>query len=354
MYTSFYQLSAKPFQLKPDPDFFFGSAGHKRAMAYLEYGMAQEEGFIIITGEIGAGKTTLVRNLFKKMESEKIVAAQIANTSLNSDDTLRIVSAAFGLPFENLTKASLLVGIEKFLLQCDQNDKRALLVVDEAQNLSSHTVEELRMLSNYQTDKKPLLQTFLLGQPEFRKTLLGEDMKQLRQRVSATYHLGPMNPSETRSYIEHRLTTAGWNDNPSFSQDAFDVIYDYTGGIPRKINTLCERLLLMGCLEELHNFSATDVNNVIRDIQHEYDMPIVEETTTLETNMLKASDTTSDTGNETDTKLKKMDNRLISMENSISSVLDLLKKVLSSSTVKKKHHKRKPRTIKFNRYSRVK
>jgi len=354
MYTSFYDLTAKPFQLKPDPDFFYGSAGHKRAMAYLEYGMAQEEGFIIITGEVGAGKTTLVRNLFKKMESDKIVAAQIANTSLNSDDTLRIVSAAFGLPFENLTKASLLIGIEKFLLQCDQNEKRALLVVDEAQNLSSHTVEELRMLSNYQTDKKPLLQTFLLGQPEFRKTLLGDDMKQLRQRVSATYHLGPMNSSETRSYIEHRLSTAGWNNNPSFSQDAFDAIYDYTGGIPRKINTLCERLLLMGCLEELHNFSATEVNNVIRDIQHEYDMPIVEETTTLETNTLKVSDTTSDTGKETDTKLQKMDDRLVNMESSISSVLDLLKKVLSSSTVKKKSHKRKSRTIKFNRYSRVK
>ncbi len=352
MYTSFYQLSAKPFQLKPDPDFFFASAGHKRAMAYLEYGMAQEEGFIIITGEIGAGKTTLVRNLFKKIESEKIVAAQIANTRLNSDDTLRIVSAAFGLPFENLTKASLLIGIEKFLLQCNKDEKRALLVVDEAQNLSSHTMEELRMLSNYQTDKKPLLQTFLLGQPEFRKTLLGEDMKQLRQRVSATYHLGPMNLSETRSYIEHRLRTAGWNDNPSFSQDAFDAIYDYTGGIPRSINTLCERLLLMGCLEELHNFSATEVNDVIRDIQHEYDMPI--ETTTVETNTLKVSDTTSDMGKETDTKLKKMDDRLINMENSISSVLDLLKKVLSSSTAKKKPHKIKVRTIKFDKYARFK
>ncbi len=351
MYTSFYHLSAKPFQLKPDPDFFFGSAGHKRAMAYLEYGMAQEEGFIIITGEVGAGKTTLVRNLFKKMESEKIVAAQIANTSLNSDDTLRIVSAAFGLPFEGLTKASLLIGIEKFLHQCDQNEKRALLVVDEAQNLSSHTVEELRMLSNYQTDKKPLLQTFLLGQPEFRKTLLGDDMQQLRQRVAATYHLGPMNPLETRAYIEHRLSTAGWNADPSFSQDAFDAIYEYTGGIPRKINTLCERLLLMGCLEELHNFSATEVNDVIRDIQHEYDMPIVE-TSTVESNTLKVSDTTSDTGKETE--LKKMDDRLINMENSISSVLDLLKKVLSSSQVKKKPHKRKPRTIKFNTYPRVK
>ena len=180
-------------------------------------------------------------------------------------------------------------------------------------------------------------------------------MQQLRQRVAATYHLGPMNPSETRSYIEHRLSTAGWHDDdPSFSQDAFDVIYEYTGGIPRKINTLCERLLLMGCLEELHSFSATEVNDVIRDIQHEYDMPIVEETTTVEANTLGVSDTTSDTSKETDTKLKKMNDRLGNMENSISSVLDLLKKVLSSSTVKKKFHKRKPRRIKLNRDSRVK
>ncbi|TFG75268.1 MAG: DUF2075 domain-containing protein [Thermodesulfobacteriales bacterium] len=344
MYSSYYNLKAKPFQLKPDPDFFFGSTGHKRAMAYLEYGIAQEEGFIIITGEVGAGKTTLVRNLFKKMESDKIVAAQIANTGLNSDDTLRIVAAAFGLPYENLSKAGLLIGIEKFLHQCDQNGKRALLVVDEAQNLSTHTVEELRMLSNYQTDKKPLLQTFLLGQPEFRKTLLGEDMLQLRQRVAATYHLGPMDSSETKSYIEHRLNTTGWNNDPSFTQDAFAAIYNYTGGIPRKINTLCERILLMGCLEELHSFSDAEVNAVIHDIQQEYDMPIIE----LE--IPDVSDTTSNISEkkEAGSELRKMDDRLIKMESSISSVLELLQKVLSSSKVKKKPQKRKPRIMKFN------
>ena len=348
MYSEYYHLSAKPFQLKPDPDFFFGSAGHKRAMAYLEYGMAQEEGFIIITGEVGAGKTTLVRNLFRKMQSDKIVAAQIANTGLNSDDTLKIVSAAFGLAYENLDKASLLIGIEKFLHQCDQNGKRALLVVDEAQNLSSQTVEELRMLSNYQTDKRPLLQTFLLGQPEFRKILLGEDMQQLRQRVAATYHLGPMNPDETRSYIEHRLSTAGWNNDPSFSEDAFTAIYDYTGGIPRMINTLCERVLLMGCLEEIHELGATEINDVIRDIQQEYDMPIVE------TKMPEVSEvTTNASEEESPPELRKMDDRLIKMESSISSVLDLLKRVLSSSKVKKKFRKIKSRTIKVNEDSRA-
>ena len=335
MYTEYFHLNAKPFQLKPDPDFFFGSAGHKRAMAYLEYGIAQEEGFIIITGEVGAGKTTLVRYLFKRMESDKIVAAHIANTSLGSDDTLRVVSASFGLPHEDLTKASLLIGIEKFLHQCDQDGKRALLVVDEAQNLSSQTVEELRMLSNYQTDQKPLLQTFLLGQPEFRKILLGEDMQQLRQRVAATYHLGPMDQAETRSYVEHRLNTAGWNNDPSFSQDAFTTIYNYTGGIPRKINTLCERVLLMSCLEEIHELGTTEINAVISDIQQEYDMPI-------EVKEVKVSDDITNTNREIEDgpELRKMDDRLIKMESSISSVLDLLKKVLSSSKIKK--YRKKP------------
>ena len=192
MYVPFYGFRVKPFQLKPDPSFFFGSKGHKRAMAYLEYGLSQREGFIVITGEVGAGKTTLVRNLFRKLESEKILAAQIVNTDLESADTLRMVAAAFGLPYENSDKASLLIRLEQFFRQCDQQGKRTLLV------------EELRMLSNFQTDDRSLLQTFLLGQPEFRKTLLGSDMEQLRQRVIATYHLGPMDLSETRLYFEHR------------------------------------------------------------------------------------------------------------------------------------------------------
>src|SRR6185437_11209706 len=274
MYISFYGFRVKPFQLKPDPNFFYGSKGHKRAMAYLEYGLSQGEGFIVITGEVGAGKTTLVRNLFRKLETGKILAAQIVNTHLDSDDTLRMVAAAFGLPQENSNKASLLIRLEQFFRQCDQQGKRALLVVDEAQNLSPRTVEELRMLSNFQTDDKPLLQTFLLGQPEFRKTLLSGDMQQLRQRVTATYHLGPMDLSETRSYIEHRLNTAGWRGDPSFDENAFASIYEYTDGIPRKINALCDRLLLMGCLEQLHGFGSSEVNEVISDIQQEFAVPI--------------------------------------------------------------------------------
>lgn len=321
MYGPFYGFRVKPFQLKPDPNFFFGSKGHKRAMAYLEYGLSQREGFIVVTGEVGAGKTTLVRNLFRKLESEKILAAQIVNTDLESTDTLRLVAAAFGLPYENSDKASLLIRLEQFFRQCDQQGKRTLLVVDEAQNLSRRTVEELRMLSNFQTDDRSLLQTFLLGQPEFRKTLLSSDMLQLRQRVIATYHLGPMDLPETRSYIEHRLKTVGWNGDPSFEDDAFEAIHNYATGIPRRINALCDRLLLMGCLEELHNFGSEEVGEVIRDIQQEFEIPITADA-------LDGAELGS-VREEPFSGLESMSARIARLEDSVVSLAELLKQTLS-------------------------
>jgi general secretion pathway protein A len=272
MYLAYYGLTEKPFQLKPDPNFYFGSKGHKRATAYLEYGLSQEDGFIIITGEVGAGKTTLMRHLFQKIAQERIVAAQLVSTRLDPDDVLRMVSAAFGLAYDNLSKATLLLELEEFMRQRDREGKRALLVVDEAQNLSPQTLEELRMLSNFQTDDRPLLQTFLLGQPEFRRTLLGSQMQQLRQRVIATYHLGPLDLAETRSYIEHRLQKAGWTGKPSFQDGIFEIIHNFSGGIPRRINMFCDRLLIMGCLEELQSLGRSEANEVMLDIQKEFDI----------------------------------------------------------------------------------
>ena len=269
MYEAFYKLNAKPFQLNPDPRFFYGSKGHKRAMAYLEYGLSLAEGFIVITGEVGAGKTTLVRNLFKKLEGQNMVAAQLVSTQLDADDTLRMVAAAFGVEHEGATKATLLKRIEEFLQSCLRQNKRVLLVVDEAQNLAPRAVEELRMLSNFQSADRPLLQSFLLGQPEFRRTLQSDGMQQLRQRVIASYHLGPIDAAETQAYIQHRLDLVGWQGDPDFTTEAFQLIYAYTGGIPRKINTLCDRLMLLGFLAEKHTLDKEAVQEVITDLSQE-------------------------------------------------------------------------------------
>ena len=265
MYEAYYQFQAKPFQLSPDPRFFFSSRGHRRAMAYLDYGLHQGEGFIVITGEVGAGKTMLANTLAQKLASQNLVLAQVVSTHLNADDMVRMVAAAFGLSQEN-SKAVLLNRIEQFLLACHRQGKRALLVVDEAQNLPATSVEELRMLSNYVCAAKPLLQTFLLGQPEFRKTLQSPEMEQLSQRVIASCHLGPMDGAETEAYIVHRLQTVGWQGDPSFSRDAFAAIYQHTGGIPRKINVLCDRLLLLGRLDQKHIFTGKEVAEVIDEL----------------------------------------------------------------------------------------
>lgn len=269
MYDTYYHFTAKPFQLSPDPKFFYGSKGHKRAMAYLEYGLSLGEGFIVITGDVGAGKTTLVRNLFKQMEEENIIAAQLVSTQLDADDTLRSVAASLGLEHEGISKSALLKNLQDFLTAASRQNKRVLLVVDEAQNLTPRAVEELRMLSNFQNDDRSLIQTFLLGQPEFRGILQSVDMQQLRQRVIASYHLGPLDTDETRGYIEHRLNLVGWKGLPSFSDEAFQAIHRFTGGIPRRINTFCDRLMLFGYLEEKAHFGDEEISEVIEDLRHE-------------------------------------------------------------------------------------
>jgi general secretion pathway protein A len=331
MYETYYGLSAKPFQLRPDPHFFFGSKGHKRAMAYLEYGLSQGEGFIVITGEVGAGKTTLVRNLLNKIPTDQIVAAHIVNTSLDPEDTLRMVVSSFGLPYEGASKAELLNRLEQFLRGVDRQGKRALLVIDEAQNLNARTVEELRMLSNFQTDDRSLLQTFLLGQPEFRATLHSPGMQQLRQRVIASYHLGPMDAQETRAYVEHRLATVGWQGDPAFDEGAHAAIFGYSGGIPRKTNTLMDRVLLMGYLEEMHAFGEADISTVVRDIAEEYQLPEVMGTPdagALQQGELRTVDTRM--GDRRAASVEVLDERMMRLEKSIVSVLSILKKIVAT------------------------
>ncbi len=270
MYESYFRFSGKPFQLNPDPAFFYGSRGHKRAMAYLEYGLHQSEGFIVITGEIGAGKTTIVRSLLEQLDPNKVVAANLVSTQIDANDTLRMVAAAFGVPSRSLDKAGLLLALETFLVSVAAAGKRALLIVDEAQNLTPAAVEELRMLSNFQLADHALLPSFLVGQPEFRDIMQRGEMQQLRQRVIASYHLGPLDSQETRGYIEHRLQHVGWHDDPRFEDGAFSAIYGFTGGIPRRINTLCDRLLLGAFLAEQHVITEANVREVIAELKEEF------------------------------------------------------------------------------------
>ena len=246
MYESFYGLTSKPFQLNPDPAFYFNSKQHRRAKAYLEYGVARNEGFIVITGEIGAGKTTILSGLLDSLNNSNVNVGQLVTTQLDAEDTLRMVGAAFGVNVAGVAKAQLLITLEAFLIDQASQGMRCLLVVDEAQNLSPRAVEELRMLSNYQLGTQALLQSFLVGQPEFKRILQRPEMEQLRQRVAATCHIGPMDLEDTQHYIEHRLKCAGATNGTPFSSEAIGLIYKASKGIPRRINSLCDRLLLAG------------------------------------------------------------------------------------------------------------
>jgi len=276
MYEKFYGLTSKPFQLSPDPNFYFGSKQHRRAKAYLDYGVLRNDGFIVITGEIGAGKTTLLRGLLDSLSRNKVVLGSVVSTQLDADDTLRMVGAAFGVRVKDLSKSEVLMGLEAFFVSQVALGKRCLLVVDEAQNLSAKAVEELRMLSNFQFGNQALLQTFLVGQPEFRVTLQTPDMEQFRQRVAATCHIGPLDEEETRLYIQHRLKCAGSSGSPEFEASAFLRIHAESGGIPRRINTICDRLLLLGFMSERTLISAADVDEVVKDLRQESELPVLD------------------------------------------------------------------------------
>ncbi len=270
MYEEHFSLTKKPFQLSPDASFFFPSAEHSRALGFLQYGLSQGDGFIVITGNVGTGKTTLVQALLADLDDSDLSVGNIVTSNLSEDDLLHTVANTFGVVVGDSSKASVLREIEHNFMQQAQANRRILLIVDEAQNIPAKSVEELRMLSNFQYQGKPLLQIFLLGQQEFRSTLLSEGFEQLRQRVIATYHLNPLNEEETRTYIEHRLTVAGWKDSPKFSDDAFPEIYRFCEGVPRRINNVCDRLLLFAYLEELDLINQKVVETVSNEIGSEF------------------------------------------------------------------------------------
>lgn len=267
MYNEFYGLNDKPFQLTPDPRFYFESATHRKAMAYLGYGLAQGEGFIVITGEIGAGKTTLVAHLMDTVDPARVHAINVASTQIEGDDLLRLIATGLGIETAGADKALLLSKIDMTLQEKAKAGQRTLLIVDEAQGLPTSALEELRMLTNFQSGASAMVQVLLLGQPEFRDRLnTADDLEQLRQRVIATHHLTAMDGDEIGPYLAHRLKLVGWNGRPQFTEDAIEALREHSGGLPRKLNTLANRVLLLGSVEQVSVIDSAIVEAVVADL----------------------------------------------------------------------------------------
>lgn len=269
MYDEHYGLNGRPFQLTPDPAFWFDTATHRKAMAYLGYGLSQGEGFIVITGSPGAGKTTLVGHLMDTIDRERLNVIRIVTTQVKSEDLLHLVAQGLGADTTGLAKAQTLAAIEKGLHAVARTGKRTLLIVDEAQALPMESLEELRMLSNFQAGGYPLLQIFLLGQPEFRALFADPRLEQLRQRVIAMHQLDPMGLEELEPYLIHRLSVVGWNGRPRFEAGAIEAMHRWSDGIPRKVNQLAGRVMLFGAIEQLDCFGTEEVETVIADLNND-------------------------------------------------------------------------------------
>ncbi len=275
MFDDFYGLTARPFQLTPDPNFYFESGTHRKALSYLGYGLAQGEGFIVITGEVGAGKSTLVAHLMRKIDPDQLTVGQIVTSNLDGGEMVLAAAQAFGIELEGADKTAALGAIEGFLQDEARAGRRCLLVVDESQNLSVEALEELRMLSNFQLGAHPLLQTLLLGQPEFKQVLADHDqLEQLRQRVIAAHHLEAMEIDEIEPYVAHRLQCVGWKGNPDFDIDIFAGIHAAAGGIPRRINQIMSRLMLLGAVEQRERIDQRMLDSVLNEMANENTLPV--------------------------------------------------------------------------------
>lgn len=267
MYEQYYGFSGRPFQLTPDPSFYFESASHRKAMSYLGYGLNQGEGFIVITGEVGAGKSTLVAHLMERVDPAALTVAQVVTSALDGEELIHVVAQSFGLAVEGKDKASALGAIERHLQDEARAGRRCLLIVDECQNLDFTALEELRMLSNFQLGSHPLLQSLLLGQPEFRRTLAHHpNLDQLRQRIIASHHLEALGAPEVEDYIRHRLEHVDWQGRPALGEGLLPALYDATSGIPRRVNQVMNRLLLLGAIEECDTLSVDMLQAVCEEM----------------------------------------------------------------------------------------
>jgi len=264
MYTEFYGFKEKPFNLVPNPSYLFLSSRHANALTFLEYGLSEKVGFVMLTGEIGMGKTTLVRHLLNQVE-QNIDVAVIFNTNIQADDLIHLILIEFEVEFEEgISKSKALDLFYAFLIERYSKDRKVLLIIDEAQNLSGDVLEEIRMLSNLQTDDELLLQIMLVGQPELKDKISDPGLEQFAQRIAVSYHLAAMSLEETGEYITHRIEKAGGNANV-FLPEAVKKIYEAATGIPRTINLLCDASLVFGYAEDKMAIDENIVSQVIED-----------------------------------------------------------------------------------------
>lgn len=269
MYQEFYSFSAEPFRLSPDQSFSYAHKGYNKARAYMAYAFHRAEGFVMITGRPGTGKTTLIGTLVAELADTSVNIANLVCTQLQANDLLKMVAYDFGIPLSVVDKGELLQRLTQQFKTWHRDGRRALLIVDEAQDLSISAMEELRLLTNIQVDSRPLLQIFLLGQPELRELILSPALEQVHQRIIAASHLQPLKIYETEAYIRHRLSVVNWRGNPAFSKAVYPLVYKFSEGVPRRINLICSRLLLHCAVEERYQVTVADVREVVRELQDE-------------------------------------------------------------------------------------
>jgi general secretion pathway protein A len=264
MYERFYGFDRSPFQLLPDPDFLYRSKQHDSALAHLEYGLFNKAGFVVITGEIGTGKTTLLKYMLRYMDGE-LPVAMLSQSNLDPEQLLRALCQEFSLPHRGKEKSELLNLLGEFLVEQFRKRRHAMLIVDEAQNLPLDTLEEIRMLSNLDAENEVLLQIILVGQPALRKRLRSPGLRQLFQRIEVNYHLEPLDLEELKSYVRHRLDRAGGKDPGLFDDGALEVIFDYSGGVPRLINSICNLCMVYGMAENTMRFDRTVTESILKE-----------------------------------------------------------------------------------------
>ena len=268
MYTEFFGLNAKPFDLLPNPQFLYLSKGHRKALSYLQYGVQENAGFTLMTGEVGSGKTTLLRDIINNISSD-VTLSMVFNTRVDGHQLIAMINSDFGLQTEGKDKVQLLKELNDFLLEECTSNRQPIIIIDEAQNLSEEGLEEIRLLSNLEADNFKMVQIILVGQPELKQIIAQPSLRQLRQRISISCHLNPLNREESEEYIYHRLATVGSRDCVAFLDGVVDEIFRFSGGVPRLINLICDFLLLSAFVEETREINMDLVNDALTELSFE-------------------------------------------------------------------------------------